>query len=91
MKWTVQPIAKHGGRGVGGMFGPGDEGRRRTRTESGDLYGHGTVYVASCLVPLVWVCVPVLRAVPAQPAPLLPAGVVTAVASALAGAEEVTA
>ncbi|MFH9331943.1 sensor histidine kinase [Streptomyces althioticus] len=83
---TVRPVAEHEGRGFGGMSGPGYEGRRRTRTGRADIYGRGIVYAASGLVPLVSVCIPVLLAVPAQPLPLVLAGLVTVVASALAGA-----
>ncbi|WP_395758153.1 sensor histidine kinase [Streptomyces althioticus] len=60
----------------GGFAGIGRTGRRSRRT----------LYVVSCLVPLVWICLPVLLAVPDRPDTLLLAGVVVAAASALAGA-----
>lgn len=86
MPMKVQLAAKHEERGAGGTFRPIDGWRRRTRIEKVDLYSRGAFYVTPCLVLLVWVCIPVLLAVPAQPVPLVLAGLVAAIASALADA-----
>lgn len=86
MPMKVQLAAKHEERGAGGTFRPIDGWRRRTRIKKVDLCSRGTLYVTPCLVLLVWVCIPVLLAVPAQPVPRVLAGLVTAIASALAGA-----
>ena len=75
MLMKVQLAAKHEERGAGGTFRLMDGWRRRTRIEKMDLCSRGTFYVTSCLVLLVWVCIPVLLAVPAQPAgPIGPTG-----------------
>ncbi|MFD4539151.1 sensor histidine kinase [Streptomyces bauhiniae] len=58
--------------------------RQRTKIEKVDFYSRGTLHVMSCLMLLVWVCVPILLAVPAEPLPLVIAALVMVLAAGLA-------